>query len=311
MPTLKIRNLIKRVNNLQMQISLERVRQASKSANSFYKFSNDISTYCQISVAQAKQIIDDQNKTVADLPIRSRRAYQWLTHLSDPENMSFHLDALQRILLHTQKGEPRMFDFSFYHLGPLYQVREKKQTQKIVVQEAFVQAPDNVLSAFLELLSNERKNLASMLIKEYALTDEYRNMRTRLEYLDIPRGSFAEGEFYNLADSFQRVNQQYFEGNSSQPHLVWSTRLTYRKFGHYQWDIDTIMISKTLDDPSVPAFLVDYIMYHELLHKKMGLKITNRRKIAHTSAFKAVEKQFAQYEDARKELGHISRKKSR
>ena len=59
------------------------------------------------------------------------------------------------------------------------------------------------------------------------------------------------------------------------PGLVWSRQLTGRKFGHYDFIQDTVMLSRTLDHHDVPALLVDYIMYHELLHKKHGIRWVN------------------------------------
>jgi hypothetical protein len=39
-------------------------------------------------------------------------------------------------------------------------------------------------------------------------------------------------------------------------------------------------------------------MYHEMLHKKIGLKEVNGRRYAHTQAFRNAEKKFAAYQQA-------------
>jgi predicted metal-dependent hydrolase len=66
------------------------------------------------------------------------------------------------------------------------------------------------------------------------------------------------------------------------------------------------MISVTLDAASVPASLVDFVMYHELLHKKHGSLIVNGRRLAHSPAFRADERQFAGYEEAERLLRELA-----
>ncbi len=76
--------------------------------------------------------------------------------------------------------------------------------------------------------------------------------------------------------------------------------------GHYQLGRDTIMISVTPDAASVPASLVDFVMYHELLHKKHGSMIVNGRRLAHSPAFRADERQFAEYDEAERLLHELA-----
>jgi hypothetical protein len=109
----------------------------------------------------------------------------------------------------------------------------------------------------------------------------------------------ARGMVHDLAESFDRVNREYFAGAMERPHLSWSRSLTSRKFGHYDHARDWVMISSTLDQPQVPAFVVDYLMYHELLHKKHGIRWSaGGRGYAHTAAFYADERRFKQFDDA-------------
>jgi predicted metal-dependent hydrolase len=68
--------------------------------------------------------------------------------------------------------------------------------------------------------------------------------------------------------------------------------------GHYDFFRDLVMLSVTLDDPDVPDFVVDFVMYHELLHKVMGSKVVNGRRYAHTPAFREAERAFPRYEEA-------------
>ena len=110
------------------------------------------------------------------------------------------------------------------------------------------------------------------------------------------------GLAHDLSAAFERVNAQYFENAIQRPCLVWSRQLTGRKFGHYDFIQDTVMLSRTLDQHDVPDLLVDYIMFHELLHKKHGIRWANGRHHAHTPDFRREEQRFAGHRDAEKML---------
>jgi hypothetical protein len=84
----------------------------------------------------------------------------------------------------------------------------------------------------------------------------------------------------------------------ARPRLIWSQRITRGRFGHYNYSTDTVMISRSLDRADVPAFVVDHVMHHELLHKKHGLRWQDGRGHAHTAEFRAEESRFENYHEA-------------
>jgi hypothetical protein len=71
------------------------------------------------------------------------------------------------------------------------------------------------------------------------------------------------------------------------------------------------MISRALDRPDVPEFVVDHVMHHELLHKKHGLRWQDGRGVAHTREFRSEEVRFAQYEPADQFLRQLAAGKIR
>jgi hypothetical protein len=66
------------------------------------------------------------------------------------------------------------------------------------------------------------------------------------------------------------------------------------------------MVSVSLDDPKVSAFVVDFVMYHELLHKKHGVMTVNGRRLAHSPGFRADERQFVEYHEAERQLHELA-----
>ena len=114
----------------------------------------------------------------------------------------------------------------------------------------------------------------------------------------------AETISFTLNDESVSIN------TDGQRPLLWVLRtdfgLTGTKFGHYEFVHDQLCISSTLDRPDVPAFVIDHVMHHELLHKKHGFRWQGTRQHTHTHAFRADERTFPHYEEAACFLDQIS-----
>lgn len=113
------------------------------------------------------------------------------------------------------------------------------------------------------------------------------------------------GQVHDLGDSFLRVNRQFFGQRMARPRLCWSGRLTHRKLGHYDPVRDTIMISSTLDSARVPVAALDFVMFHELLHKQHGTQWRGGRAQVHTSAFRRDEQRYPQKDAIEALLGRL------
>jgi len=99
-----------------------------------------------------------------------------------------------------------------------------------------------------------------------------------------------------LKGSFDRVNERYFYGQVEIPNLVWGEHST-TSLGSYNFKIDTIRISRVFEklnekDPE----LLDFVMYHEVLHKAHKFRNNRGKNRYHDSAFRMKEKQFEDFE---------------
>jgi len=109
-----------------------------------------------------------------------------------------------------------------------------------------------------------------------------------------------------LYSSFNKVNEDYFYGLIETPNLVWINSVN--KLGSYEYGTDTISISTTLkEDPEA----LDYVMYHEMLHKKHKFHNKNGRSFHHTKDFRDDEKEFKNADIIEKRLSSIVRKNKR
>lgn len=108
----------------------------------------------------------------------------------------------------------------------------------------------------------------------------------------------SKGEFYDLDNIFLFLNNYYFENSLPKPVLTWSAKKTFRILGHHDSTHSTIVISKSLDDKKIPRFVVEYVVYHEMLHIKHPTVQHNGRRYNHTPAFRRDEEKFAYFEEA-------------
>lgn len=104
------------------------------------------------------------------------------------------------------------------------------------------------------------------------------------------------GRCFDLREIFTRVNQDLFQGRLSWPRLSWSARESRRRLGFFDICADMVVISRTLDHPDVPAQVVEFIMYHELLHRVLPIERKNGRRQFHSPHFRSLEKNFPEYE---------------
>ncbi len=91
-----------------------------------------------------------------------------------------------------------------------------------------------------------------------------------------------------LKECFDRINKEYFNEMIDTPNLVWSPP-SFSKLGSYDFMTNTIAISKILIEEQ---YLLDYVMYHEILHKKMQYANSKGNKRYHTKEFREKEAAF-------------------
>ena len=102
----------------------------------------------------------------------------------------------------------------------------------------------------------------------------------------------ARGFFYDLDLVFEELNTRFFHGLMARPRMSWSQLRTRRILGHYDPAHNAIIISRIFDHPAVPAFVLEYIVYHEMLHLKHPVRMRGSRRCVHSPEFQAEEKLF-------------------
>jgi hypothetical protein len=112
----------------------------------------------------------------------------------------------------------------------------------------------------------------------------------------------ARGHHYHLEEIFESLNSRFFHGLMARPQITWSRSHARNSLGHYDPAHNAIVISRIFDDPRVPRYVVEYILYHEMLHLKYPVKLRGSRRCVHPREFQAEEKLFPHLDPAKKFL---------
>ena len=137
--------------------------------------------------------------------------------------------------------------------------------------------------------------------KKKSMNIELYNLFMKNVHLAIPKTKTDE----ILEQSFDRVNDAYFYGMLDIPNLEWSSDST-SKLGSYEYGTDTIIISTIFKNAQQE--LLDYVMYHEMLHKKFKFQNKNGRSLHHSPEFKRMEAKFKDRDLVEKEISKMARK---
>lgn len=107
-----------------------------------------------------------------------------------------------------------------------------------------------------------------------------------------------------LDASFKRNNERFFNGMMQVTNFEWMDGT--RTLGLYEYGTDTIKMTRLLKDHPE---LMDYVMYHEMLHKKHKFKSSPGRHHHHSKEFKEDEAKFGDTETLEKQISSVIRKK--
>lgn len=231
----------------------------------------------------------------------SQQVYCWMKFLAGEENFTAHLQTLLRVRrvvrsLFGSLKKPTL-DVLLVNIRVLYRIRPYQDRAVLKCNEAFLYAGEDVWRNIV-LSALQRKRRLPEVVNDFALSEDFSGVLFEMESFIEPPLEALKGHVHDLEASFERVNRRYFQGKMARPALQWNRLLTVATMGYYQALHDRVIISLSLDHAGVPEFVLDYVMYHELLHKKHGETRANGRRFVHTPEFRREERQFDKYPEA-------------
>jgi predicted metal-dependent hydrolase len=197
----------------------------------------------------------------------------------------------------------------FTSLNTTIRLREGKLHVRL--SDLLEQAPADVHQAIAHILLAKlyRKDISPAHASRYRRFTTSAEISKQAEHIRQTRGrkriSSAQGNYYDLDEVFEVLNQRFFHGLMARPTLTWSTHHARRMLGHYDAAHNTIVVSKVFDRACTPRAAVEYLLYHEMLHLKHPVKVKAGRRCVHSREFQADEKLFPELAEAKAYLKRL------
>jgi len=237
------------------------------------------------------------------LPTPSRRSYALLAFLNADGLLARYVEstaAAKRQIVHLAKSpEPPPCRVRLDDLIGIYRYRFRPGEWSFRLNPGFLAADREIMALVVGDALFARRPDRRRRLHEFTHDERFLSIVQDIEDMAVglPR---TEGSAYDLEEVCEAVRHGYFDRPAPRPaFLTWSERRTYITFGHYNSLRDRITISRSLDDRRVPRYVIEYIMYHELLHKLHGIGWATVRRAMHTRAFRGDERMYPQIEAAR------------
>jgi hypothetical protein len=211
-------------------------------------------------------------------------------------------------------GPPPAFRVEFYPYSSLTLTIRRRNGEMIVrFSDLLQRAPLPVLEGAAALLLSKiyRRRTPRTLVAPYHEYAKSHKTRQRVQKMRGGRVHAAAlrpvGEHFDLTEMFDDLNAQFFGRELRRPHLGWSTRNWRRQFGSFDPGPNQILLNKRMDRPEVPRYVVEYVLFHEMLHVKHPTRRSGCSLLSHSPEFRAEEKLFPQFDRARKALDILAR----
>ncbi len=197
--------------------------------------------------------------------------------------------------------------------GRLWQVTRKGGVPEFSVSEMFLlDGQAEVPLRLARLLSGQAGRAAARerrFLREWIQSEAVVDYILRIGRDIVHERDGARGIVRDLDLLWQRINERDFNNRLSRPGLEWTRRVAHCRTGYYDAMTDRIAISVALDDESVPEYVLDFVLYHEMLHQAARLDILRGRGRVHDARFRGEERRHPRYAEAEAFLRGLARRR--
>ncbi|MCL2607238.1 MAG: M48 family metallopeptidase [Methanomassiliicoccaceae archaeon] len=103
------------------------------------------------------------------------------------------------------------------------------------------------------------------------------------------------GKYIDLNGSYDRLEGLGLVKRDVDTVINWTKQPNVKRVGYCSVLMKVVTISSVFDDPSIPEFVSDFVLYHELIHIKKGFDPFGRK---HGPDFRTLERLHPQYKEA-------------
>lgn len=195
-------------------------------------------------------------------------------------------------------------------------VQKSRRPRTLRIHEMFKSAPDDLILDIAKMAEGRRRKWprqVNMFIakhkESYDSQGEYKARRVTLE---------TQGKVFNLQELYDKLRDRYFSGELS-VRLGWMTPREKRrvsiKLGSYSEETHVIRIHPALDNEKVPEYVIESIIFHEMVHAHIKSRLVHGRRISHGEEFHREMDRYPDHEEAdawiKNHMGLLLPRKSR
>lgn len=171
---------------------------------------------------------------------------------------------------------------------------------RVRLHHMFLDADACTLDALVQYMRNKDAN-SRRSVQEFVKANRRKIRRKNQKRRKDPAG-LAKGRVYDLNSIYADLNERFFRGRV-RAHIQWGRHVRRKrrnsiKLGSYSELDRRIVISPTLDRRSIPKYVVEWVVYHEMLHDLLGFEVVNGVNYAHTPEFRRREQRYPHYHRA-------------
>jgi hypothetical protein len=175
---------------------------------------------------------------------------------------------------------------------------------RIRLHHMFLAAPDPIVGALASYLRGTDPDSSTVLDRFIQQNKVYIRRVTRAE-LRARVPIEPSGRVHQLQEIYDELNRRFFRGQvkasityARVPRVERNRRSI--KLGSYSSESKVIRIHPALDQHWVPAYFVEWVVFHEMLHHLNPAVIKNGKRFVHTPEFNARERRFPLFHRARR-----------
>ncbi len=225
--------------------------------------------------------------------------------LEEPTLQTLQNAALKALSHYTFTRNTQPLATFYPYAGLKSTIKIEKEITRLRISDILSDAPGEVLESLIHILITRavRRKPNVEHLSRYNQYIHHPEMENRLARVRLCRSRKRlpgpVGKYFNLNESFLRINQKYFHASLRKPNLSWSPGRSRTQLGYHDSHLNLVVISRWLDQKATPLFIIDYIMYHELLHIVVRPEFRTQKRVIHSAEFKRREEQFEEIDFVR------------
>lgn len=175
---------------------------------------------------------------------------------------------------------------------------------RVRLHHMFLAAPEPIVAALASYLRGSDPE-ASTVLDRFIQQNKVYIRRVSQAELRARVPIEPSGRVHQLQEIFDELNRRFFRGQvkasityARVPRVARTRRSI--KLGSYSSESKVIRIHPALDQPWVPSYFVEWVVFHEMLHHLNPAVVKNGRRFVHTPEFNARERRFPLFHRARR-----------